>query len=62
MKTIMLPQVNFKIGDTVKVNNESRYVADIVYSVVESQWLVIYHVVDNGLVQSTHTSTIKEFT
>ena len=58
----MIPEVNFKVGTTLQVKNESRYIADIVYSTVESQWLVIYHVVENGLIQSTHTSTIKEFT
>ena len=62
MKTIMIPEVNFKVGTTLQVKNESIYIADIVYSTVESQWLVIYHVVENGLIQSTHTSTIKEFT
>lgn len=61
METIAIPKTQLRVGTTIRVKDETRYIADIVYSLVESQWLVIYHVVENNIIQSTHTTTIKEF-
>lgn len=46
--SIALPtEFKVKIGETVKYKGERWYIIDIVYSMAELDWLVLYYVIDD---------------
>lgn len=59
-RVIKFPELSYEVGSTFYVGKEKRYIADIVYSVVENDWLVIYHVLQGEIIQSTHTVSVRE--
>ena len=60
---IQLPEINFDIGKVlVGKGNRKVFVADIVYSIVEKNWLVIYHSVDEkDIIKGTYTLNLELF-
>lgn len=63
MENILLPDINFQINKVIVGKDNRRvFVADIVYSYVEKDWLVIYHSVDEkDIVRGTFTLNLELF-
>ena len=58
-----VPGIPFEIGKIITGKDNRRvFVADVVYSVVESTWLVIYHsVTEDDKVGGTFTLSLEVF-
>ena len=60
---IDIPKLNFNIGEVV-VGQQNRkvFVADVIYSMVEKDWLVIYHSLDEkDIIKGTYTLNLDTF-
>lgn len=58
-----LPKLNFELGKIIHgKDNRKVYVADVVYSMIEKDWLVIYHSLDaKDIIQGTYTLNLSSF-
>lgn len=63
MQNILLPDINFQINKVIVGKDNRRvFVADIIYSYVEKDWLVIYHSVDEkDIIRGTFTLNLELF-
>ena len=60
---IDIPKLNFNIGEVViGQQNRKVFVADVIYSMVEKDWLVIYHSLDEkDIIKGTYTLNLDTF-
>ena len=60
---IDIPKLNFNIGEVViGQQNRKVFVADVIYSMVEKDWLVIYHSLDEkDIIYGTYTLNLDTF-
>ena len=60
---ITIPQLPFNIGKKlIGLDNRKVFVADVIYSFVEKDWLVIYHSLDDkDIIQGTYTLNLELF-
>ena len=63
MQNILLPDINFQINKVIVGKDNRRvFVADIIYSYVEKDWLVIYLSVDEkDIIRGTFTLNLELF-
>jgi len=62
-KLMDTPSISFKIGEKIKnKSGEIIYICDIVYSMVEKGWLVIYYELDKqDKIQKMNTMSLDLF-
>ena len=60
---MQVPGLPFKIGTIIEGKDNRRvYVADVVYSMFESAWLVIYHsLTEDDKIGGTFTLSLESF-
>lgn len=58
------PKLSFKIGEKIKnKTGEIIYICDVIYSMVEKSWLVIYYLLDKQeKIQKMNTMSLDLFT
>lgn len=58
-----LPKLNFELGKPIiGKGNRKVYVADVVYSIIEKDWLVIYHsLTEDDKIGGTFTLNLDAF-
>ena len=53
---IIIPKLNFNVGDKVQRNGEIAYISDVIFSIADFKWLVIAIIIDdNEIIQKTVT-------
>ena len=53
---IIIPKLNFNVGDKVQRNGEIAYISDVIFSIADFKWLVVAIIIDdNEIIQKTVT-------
>lgn len=57
-----MPKINFELAKVIETGKYRLFVTDVIYSIVEKDWLVIYHIINRAdIIQETRTVSLDVF-
>lgn len=57
-----IPKINFELAKVIESGKYRLFVTDVIYSMVEKDWLVIYHILNKSdIIKETRTISLDVF-
>lgn len=57
-----IPKINFELAKVIRSGKYRLFVTDVIYSIVEKDWLVIYHILNKlDIITETRTVSLDVF-